>query len=111
MADCRKAKNIEIVDLVRRKMRIIISDHVMHGDDEGAEMHLKFFMEGFCWRTDIYCDFKGNGDVFLILPHREPPAVFKWPYYLLNINDEVKTLRKSINRHYAKQGGMFYGRN
>ena len=102
MADCRKAKNIEIVDLVRRKMRIIISEHVMHGVDECAEMHLKFFMEGFCWRTDAYCAFEENGDVFLILTYSEQTAVSRRPYYLLNINEEVKTLRKSINRHYAK---------
>lgn len=111
MAECRKAKNIEIVDIVRKKMRNIISEHVRYAVDECAEMHLKFFMEGFCWRTDVYCEFEENGDVFLILPYREPPAVFKWPYYLLNINEEVKALRKSINRHYAKQGGMFYGRD
>ena len=102
MADCRKAKNIEIVDLVGRKMRIIISEHVMYGEDERAEMHLKFFMEGFCWCTDAYCAFEENGDVFLILTNSEQPAVFRRPYYLLNINEEVKTLRKSINRHYAK---------
>ena len=100
MADCRKAKNIKIV---RRKMRNIISECVMNSDDECAEMYLKFFMEGFCWRTDACCYFEGNGDVFLILAHRETPAAFKkQTYYLLNINEEVKTLRKSINRHYAR---------
>ena len=104
MADLRKAKNIEIVDLVRRKMYIIINAHVMDGDDECAEEHLKIFMEGFCWRTDVDCEFWENGDVFLIFTHRNSPVVSKRPYYLLNINEEIKAIRKSINRHYHKKG-------
>lgn len=106
MTDCRSATNIEIVDLVRRKLRIIIQEHVMNGEDDRAEEHLNYFMEGFCWLPDVDCEFGGNGDVFLIIMHRELPVVFKQPYYLLNINEVVKALRKSINRHYHKMGGM-----
>lgn len=111
MADCREATDKEIVDLVRNKLYCIINAHVMDGDDECAEEHLKFFMAGFCWCSDINCTFSENGEVFLSLPYRVLTTVFTRTYYLLNINEELKTLRKSINRHYHKNGGKFYERN
>lgn len=113
MADCRNAKNKEIVALVREKLYIIINAHVMDGDDECAAEHLKFFMEGFCWRTNIDYEVRENGDVMLFLLYQytyhdgRTPVIFKRPYFLLNIDMELKTLRKSINRHYHKNGGIF----
>lgn len=106
MIDCRKATNVEIVDFVREKLHNIINAHAMSGDDERTEEHLKFFMWGFCCAIDIDCVFGEDGDVFLIMPCMcgKPLTVYNRTYYLLNINEELKTLRKSINRHYHKSG-------
>lgn len=117
--DYRKAKNVEIVDFVREKLHAIINAHVMSGDDERTEEHLKFFMWGFCCAIDCDCVFGEDGDVFLRIPCMcgKPLTACNWTYYLLNINEELKTLRKSINRHYHKKGCPseeevdFYGRN
>ena len=108
MEDFRNTKNEEIVANVREKLYSIINAHVMDGDDECAVEHLEFFMEGFCWRTNIDFRIAEFGDVMLILPYYKVLHVIsKKRYFLLNIYVELKTLRKSINRHYHKKGGMF----
>lgn len=102
-------RNEEIVKFAREELRTIINAHILNNDDEGAKEHLKFFMEGFCWGTNIDCIFTEYGAIMLILPYQYKALqiIFYRPYFLLNFDEELKTIRKSINRHYHKIGGKF----
>lgn len=104
MIDFRTMRNGEIVRVVRRKLYNIICDHVKHHDDENAMEHIKMFMEGVSWATGIRYKVSGNGKVYLYLKCLlwSEIGLVELEYEVINVPFEIKTLRKSINRHYSK---------
>lgn len=103
MIDFRTMRNEEIIRNVRRKLYNIICDHVKNFDDENAPVHIEMFMEGVSWATGLRYAVRRDGLVYVYLNCVE--------YIVFDVYLETKILRNSVNRHYAKQGGMFYGRD
>lgn len=106
MADYSSIINSNIARKMRRKLYNIICEHVKHCDDENALEHIEMFMEGLSWGTGLRYGVRGGGVVYVYLR-----GVDWVETHLIDVYLEIKTLRKSINRHYAKQGGLFYGRD
>lgn len=104
MKDFRCMRNEEIVRNVRRKLFNIICEHVRHSDDENVMEHIEMFMEGVSWATGLRYIVTDAGKVCVYLKCISWAAMeaVEIEYKVINVNYEVKILRKSINRHYSK---------
>lgn len=108
MIDFRTMRNEEIVRSVRRKLCEIICEHVKHYDDENALKHIEMFMEGVAWARGLrYAIWDGKVYVYLTCLNRDEMCLFNVCYEVSDFHLEIKTLRKSINRHYHKKGVRF----
>lgn len=87
--------NKKIARKVRRKLYNIICEHVKHFDDEKAMEHIEIFMEGVSWATGLRYAVRRDGLVYIYLNLTT--------YIVLDVYLEIKILRNSVNRHYAKQ--------
>ena len=108
MIDFSSARNEKIIRAVRRKLYNIICEDVKHYDDENTMKHIEMFMEGVSWATGIRYRLTDVGKVYVYLRCLLWPEmkVVEVEYRVINVHFELRTLRKSINRHYHKTGGM-----
>ena len=106
MIDFRTMGNEEIVRNVRGKLYSIICEHAKHFDDENTMMHIERFLEGVSWATGLRYAISANGEVYIYLKCLSWAEIklYTAGYKVIDIRSEIKTLRNSINRHYAKMG-------
>lgn len=104
MIDIRTMRNEEIIRTVRRKLRYIICDHVKNYDDENAMKHIEMFMEGLSWATGLRYVVSADGEIYVYLKclNRANMRLFDERYKVIDVHLDIKILRNSINRHYAK---------
>lgn len=98
MVDYSGIINEKIVRKIRRKLYNIICEHVKNFDDENALEHIEMFMEGLSWGTGLRYGVRADGAVYVYLRGLD------WvETHIIDVYIEIKILRNSVNRHYAKQ--------
>ena len=100
-----RKKNEAIIRKLRRKLYGIVYECVKNFDDENANEYVERFLEGVSWASNLRYDVRGAGVFYVYLDGISWPEkkLYVYAYRIFDAYNEIRILRKSINRHYAKQ--------
>lgn len=105
MVDYGGVMNGSFIRKMRRKLYGIVYECVKNFDDENAKEYVERFLEGVSWASGLRYDVRGHGVFYLYLNGYSWPSkkLYVYTYRIVDVYNETRILRKSINRHFYKQ--------